>query len=346
MTIAAEQDGSRRAWPPSCAPTRVSWATGRSCTGAAPPAPRAWRGDGRPHGGHGRGRPGTCAATGSRARPTAARWPAALPPGIAARVHEAVLALIRAPDPAECVRPSFPALLGVDAASLCCEALRPHWRSLPPGAVAAADARAARAVPRPAFGRAAAACRSGAAGRARRAGAAAADAARRSARAGQPRCRNADRPAGRGTLSGSSASRAGGADRPLSAAHLSASEAAGRVPRVARVGEARIAADRRGLWAGPSFFRGVPDRASRRGTVACGTRDHCVKPICARGLRPRRGRGLGNRDAGAPPLRRAQLLPLSGAQARRSEQRRRNCLAHRKRCRPFRKLWRGHRRHR
>lgn len=52
------------------------------------------------------------------------------------RVHEAVLALLAAPDPAECVTNELPHLLGVDAAALCCEALRPRWRTLPPGAVA------------------------------------------------------------------------------------------------------------------------------------------------------------------------------------------------------------------
>ena len=55
--------------------------------------------------------------------------------GITERVHEAVLALIRAPDPAECVANALPALLGIDAASLCCEGFSPRWRSLPPGAV-------------------------------------------------------------------------------------------------------------------------------------------------------------------------------------------------------------------
>ncbi len=55
--------------------------------------------------------------------------------GINERVHEAVLTLIRAPDPAECVANALPALLGLDAASLCCEGFSPRWRSLPPGAV-------------------------------------------------------------------------------------------------------------------------------------------------------------------------------------------------------------------
>jgi hypothetical protein len=56
---------------------------------------------------------------------------------LAERVHEAVLALIAAPDVADCVSQELPHLLGVDAAALCCETFRPRWRSLPPGAVAA-----------------------------------------------------------------------------------------------------------------------------------------------------------------------------------------------------------------
>ncbi len=50
--------------------------------------------------------------------------------GLASRVQEAVLALIRADDPAEFVAAELPALLAVDAASLCPE------RQLPPGAAA------------------------------------------------------------------------------------------------------------------------------------------------------------------------------------------------------------------
>jgi uncharacterized protein YigA (DUF484 family) len=53
------------------------------------------------------------------------------------RVQEAVLALLRAPDPAECVAETWPGLLGIDAASLCCESIRPKWRTLPAGAVRA-----------------------------------------------------------------------------------------------------------------------------------------------------------------------------------------------------------------
>ncbi len=57
--------------------------------------------------------------------------------GIAERVQEAVLALLRAADPAECVVETWPGLLGVDAACLCCEAIRPRWRTLPLGAIPA-----------------------------------------------------------------------------------------------------------------------------------------------------------------------------------------------------------------
>jgi uncharacterized protein YigA (DUF484 family) len=56
--------------------------------------------------------------------------------GLAARVQEAVLALIGAPNPAECVTAEFPALLGVDAATLCAEALLPGMRMVPEGTVA------------------------------------------------------------------------------------------------------------------------------------------------------------------------------------------------------------------
>jgi uncharacterized protein YigA (DUF484 family) len=57
--------------------------------------------------------------------------------GLAARVQEAVLALIACTDPADCVAAEFPALLAVDAASLCIEAARPTTRRLPAGTVAA-----------------------------------------------------------------------------------------------------------------------------------------------------------------------------------------------------------------
>lgn len=57
--------------------------------------------------------------------------------GLAALVQEAVLALIRADDPVECITAELPALLAVDAASLCIEALLPGGRSVPAGMVAA-----------------------------------------------------------------------------------------------------------------------------------------------------------------------------------------------------------------
>jgi uncharacterized protein YigA (DUF484 family) len=57
--------------------------------------------------------------------------------GIAERVQAAVLAVLRATDPAECVAEVWPGLLGVDAATLACEGIRPRWRSLPAGAVKA-----------------------------------------------------------------------------------------------------------------------------------------------------------------------------------------------------------------
>jgi uncharacterized protein YigA (DUF484 family) len=62
--------------------------------------------------------------------------------GLAARVQEAVLALLRAEDVAECVAIEMPALLAVDAAALCLEdemGLEGEMgaaRRLPPGSVA------------------------------------------------------------------------------------------------------------------------------------------------------------------------------------------------------------------
>lgn len=56
--------------------------------------------------------------------------------GMAARVQEAVLTLIGAEDVAECVAIAFPALLAVDAATLCAEAPLPGARLLRPGTVA------------------------------------------------------------------------------------------------------------------------------------------------------------------------------------------------------------------
>ncbi len=56
--------------------------------------------------------------------------------GLAARVHEAVLALIQADSAAECIAAEFPALLAVDAAALCAEAPLEGARLLPPGTAA------------------------------------------------------------------------------------------------------------------------------------------------------------------------------------------------------------------
>ena len=60
--------------------------------------------------------------------------------GLAARVQAAVLTLIRATDPAECVTAEMPGILAVDAASLCMEdpdGLMQGIRRLPPGKVEA-----------------------------------------------------------------------------------------------------------------------------------------------------------------------------------------------------------------
>ena len=56
--------------------------------------------------------------------------------GMAARVQEAVLALLRATDPVDCVASEMPGILAVDAAFVCIEALRPGARALPEGTVA------------------------------------------------------------------------------------------------------------------------------------------------------------------------------------------------------------------
>ncbi len=55
--------------------------------------------------------------------------------GLAARVQEAVLALIRAPDAAEFVRSELAALLAVDDACLCGDLGQPGTRLLPKGTV-------------------------------------------------------------------------------------------------------------------------------------------------------------------------------------------------------------------
>jgi uncharacterized protein YigA (DUF484 family) len=56
--------------------------------------------------------------------------------GLAGRVHDAVVALIRAGDPTDYVAAELPSLLAIDAASLCMEADRAGVRKLPPGTVA------------------------------------------------------------------------------------------------------------------------------------------------------------------------------------------------------------------
>ena len=54
--------------------------------------------------------------------------------GLAARVGEAVLALMRAPEPLECIRHELPALLGVDSCHLGCETTsRKNVSRLPAG---------------------------------------------------------------------------------------------------------------------------------------------------------------------------------------------------------------------
>jgi hypothetical protein len=56
--------------------------------------------------------------------------------GLAARVQEAVLALLRSPDPVDCVGHEMPGILGIDAVHLCLEAPHPGTRPLPGGTVA------------------------------------------------------------------------------------------------------------------------------------------------------------------------------------------------------------------
>ena len=68
--------------------------------------------------------------------------------GLAARVQDAVLALLRSSDPADCVSGEMPGILAVDAAHLCIEADHPGARRLPDGAVGAPAGRAAGGVPR------------------------------------------------------------------------------------------------------------------------------------------------------------------------------------------------------
>lgn len=55
--------------------------------------------------------------------------------GLAARVQDAVLALLRSRDVADCVSGEMPGILAVDAAHLCMEGEHPGARWLPPGTV-------------------------------------------------------------------------------------------------------------------------------------------------------------------------------------------------------------------
>jgi len=55
--------------------------------------------------------------------------------GMAGRVQAAVLALMRAADPAECVSAELPGLLGIDAVALCAEEARPGCHHLPANTV-------------------------------------------------------------------------------------------------------------------------------------------------------------------------------------------------------------------
>lgn len=56
--------------------------------------------------------------------------------GMASRVQEAVLALLRAADPLDCVSGEMPSILAVDSAHLCVEAIMPGTLPLPSGTVA------------------------------------------------------------------------------------------------------------------------------------------------------------------------------------------------------------------
>ena len=55
--------------------------------------------------------------------------------GLAGRVQDAVLALLRASDPADCVSGEMPGILGVDAMHLCMEGDHPGARWLPEGVI-------------------------------------------------------------------------------------------------------------------------------------------------------------------------------------------------------------------
>ena len=55
--------------------------------------------------------------------------------GVAGRVQEAVLMLLRSADVTDCISGALPAILGIDAAHLCMEAAHPGARLLPEGTV-------------------------------------------------------------------------------------------------------------------------------------------------------------------------------------------------------------------
>lgn len=55
--------------------------------------------------------------------------------GLAGRVQDAVVALFRANDPADCVSGEMPGILAIDAAHLCVEADHPGARRLPDGVI-------------------------------------------------------------------------------------------------------------------------------------------------------------------------------------------------------------------
>ena len=81
--------------------------------------------------------------------------------GLAGRVQDAVLALFRSTDPADCVSGEMPGILAIDAAYLCTEAELPGARALPARHRRTAAERAPGGVPRRAIRRPPAACRGG-----------------------------------------------------------------------------------------------------------------------------------------------------------------------------------------
>lgn len=55
--------------------------------------------------------------------------------GLAGRVQDAVLALLRSSDPLDCISHEFPSVLGVDASHICMEGFEPGARDVPRGTV-------------------------------------------------------------------------------------------------------------------------------------------------------------------------------------------------------------------